>query len=122
MWRHAMILDAALLNVLVDHGLQPVEWNLRPAFYQLRDAAEAWAAGDTSTRWLQISFFEGRPGRPGWLLAEPLVAQPEQQPKLSLLPKQEAVFVIDLCAILERLGWGPDDQKAIEADNKRRRI
>jgi hypothetical protein len=116
-----MILDAALLNVLVDHGLQPVQWNLRPAFYQLRDAAEAWAAGDTSSvRWLQISFFLGHPGHSGSILAETLVARPEEQPKLSLVPKQEAVLIVDLCAILDHLKWGPDDQKAVEADKRRR--
>jgi hypothetical protein len=121
LWRHTMILDAALLNVFVDHGLQPVQWNLKSAFHQLRDAAEAWAAGDRSTRWLQISFFRGRPGRVGWMLAEPLVAQSkQQQPKLSWVQKQEALLVVDLCAILEGLGWGPDDQKAVEADMRRR--
>jgi|SRR5215813_10929108 len=121
-WHHRMILDAALLDVLVEHGLQPAEWDLRPAFYVLRDAASAWASGDTdSQHWLQL-FFQSRQSRPGWVVALPLIGKSGQQPDLNWPTDEEATFIISLTSILKRLQWTAADQEAVEADSKRRKI
>ena len=123
-FNHLMVLDAALLDVLSDLGLQVVSWDLKPALYLMRDAAQAWAAGDTRPRWLQLSMMPPLPDRPnarGWVVALPLIAA-SGQPELSLTSDHEAIIVVDLTAILRRLRWGPADQEAIEADKERKVI
>jgi hypothetical protein len=124
-FNHLMILDAALLDVLSDCGLQVVSWDLRPALYLMRDAAQAWAAGDTRPRWLQLTMMPPLPdrlGQRGWTVSLPLIAESEQQTPALALSANEAVIVVDLTAILRRLQWGPADQQAIEVDRKRRII
>jgi hypothetical protein len=123
-FHHLTVLDAALLDVLSDLGLQVVSWDLRPALYLLRDAAQAWAAGDSRPRRLQLSMMPPLPGRPnarGWVVALPLTGTSDQ-PGLSFTSGHEAIIVIDLTAILSRLRWGPADQEAIEADKERKVI
>ena len=124
-WHHRMILDAALLDVLTDRGVQVASWDLRHALYVLRDAGAAWAAGDTRTRWLQLSLQPPLPDRlhaAGWVIALPLIAEPGQQPELAFTPGEEAVVVVDLTAILKRLRWGPEDQAAVQTDKIRRKL
>jgi hypothetical protein len=102
--------------------LQVVSWDLKSALYFMRDAAQAWAAGDTNPRWLQLSMMPplaDRPDARGWVVALPLTSN---QPGLNIPPTNEAVIVIDLSAILKRLRWGPADQEAIEADKERKVI
>jgi hypothetical protein len=118
-FNHLMILDAVLLNALSDLGLQLVSWDLRPALYLMRDAAQAWAAGDTRPQWLQLSMMPPlQPNARGWVMALRLADRSE----LRFISGDEAIIVVDLTAILSRLQWGPADQKAIEADKKRRII
>lgn len=120
-FNHLMILDAAILDVLSDLGLQLVSWDLRPALYLMRDAAQAWAAGDTRPRRLQLSMMPPlQSDTRGWVVALPLAAS--DQPGLSFTSGHEAIIVIDLTAILRRLRWGPADQEAIEADKERKVI
>ena len=117
-FNHLMVLDAALLDVLSDLGLQVVSWDLRPALYLMRDAAQAWAAGDTRPRRLQMSMMPpSQPDARGWVVALPLASD-----QFSLTPDHEAIIVVDLTAILRRLRWGPADQEAIEADKERKVI
>jgi hypothetical protein len=124
-FNHIVILDAALLDTLVDHGLQPAAWDLRHALYVLRDAGAAWAAGDTRTRWLQLSLQPPLPDRPhtrGWAVALPLIAPGQKQPELIFAPGEEATIVVDLTAILKRLQWSSEDQTAVQADKVRRKL
>jgi hypothetical protein len=124
-FNHLTILDTAILDVLSDLGLQVVSWDLRPALYLLRDAAQAWAAGNTRPHWLQLSMMPPLPGRPnarGWVVALPLTGTSKQPPELHLTSGHEAIIVVDLTAILKRLRWGPVDQEAIEADKERKVI
>ena len=119
-FNHLMVLDAALLDVLSDLGLPLVSWDLRPALYQMHDAAQIWAGGDTRPRGLQLSLMPpSRPNTRGWVVALPLT--PDQL-GLSLESGHEAIIVVNLTAILSRLQWGPADQEAIEADKKRKVI
>jgi hypothetical protein len=118
-FNHLTVLDAALLDVLSDLGLQVVSWDLRPALYLLRDAAQAWAAGNTRPHWLQLSMMPPlQPNSRGWVMALPLAASDQPRPASG----HEAIIVVDLTAILSRLRWGPADQEAIEADKERKVI
>jgi hypothetical protein len=122
-FHHRAVLGAALLDVLTDSGIQPVQWDLRVAFYQFEDIAKAWAAGTKPPSWLQITFMPPRdPGTRGWVVVHSHIGDSKKLTELTWASDNEASLVIDTKAILTRLQWGPEDQQAIAADTQRRSI